>query len=418
MNIHTKGFIVSALIYFFIGCSLGIVSVFSPTMIPLIRPVHLHLNLLGWVSMMIMGVSYFVIPVFIRKNPFSDKALTLHLVLANVGIIGMSACFALQNYDLLPVFAVIEVFSVYLFLFNIVSTAVKGIPVKSSPPEWDFLTGEADEEVDRWASYFTQAATFYFVIACSIGGYISLSASGWSYLKVHFHLNLVGWVTMMIYGVAYHIFPRFSSRDIRNGALVGKHFILANVGIILMTVAMVYAEKGDNELAAYYMLIFAGLIEGLSGIIFVYNILPSINSAKDIMGKASVRFALASLSYLVLGLILGILISIDSDLASKLRPVHSHLHVLGWITMMIYGVGLYIVPAFNGKKLYSRIIAKVQFWIANLGLIGFLLLYPFTHLKGLAGFFAAFELLAALLFIYNMARTIFGAAKKEQPLVL
>lgn len=413
MNIHTKGFIVSALIYFFFGCSLGIVSVFFPSLIPLIRPVHLHLNLLGWVSMMIMGVSYFVIPVFIRKNPFSDKTLTLHLILANVGIIGMSACFALQDYDLLPVFAVIEVFSVYLFLFNIVATAIKGSPVESSPPEWEFLTVEADEEADRWASYFTQAATFYFVIACSIGGYISLSASGWSYLKVHFHLNLVGWVTMMIYGVAYHIFPRFSGRDLKSGPLVARHFVLANLGIILMTGAMVYAEKGDNELAAYYMLIFAGLIEGLSAVIFVYNILPAINSARDIMGRASVRFARASLLYLVLAIILGILISIDSNLASKLRPVHSHLHVLGWITMMIYGVGLYIVPAFNGKKLHSRIIAEVQFWIANIGLIAFLLLYPFTHLKGLAGFFAAFELLAALLFIYNMARTIFGASTQK-----
>ena len=413
MNIHTKGFIVSALIYFFFGCSLGIVSVFFPGLIPILRPVHLHLNLLGWVSMMIMGVSYFVIPVFIRKNPFSEKALTLHLISANVGIIGMSACFALQNYDLLPVFAVIEVFSVYLFLFNIVGTAIKGVPVQSSPPEWEFLIVEADEEADRWASYFTQAATFYFVIACSLGGYISLSASGWSYLKVHFHLNLVGWVTMMIYGVAYHIFPRFSGRDLKSGKLVARHFVLANLGIILMAAAMVYAEKGDNELAAHYMLIVAGLIEGLSALIFVYNILPVINSAKDIMGRVSVRFAGASLFYLVLAVMLGILISIDSDLAARFRPVNSHLHVLGWITMMIYGVGLYIVPAFNGKKLHSQIIAEVQFWIANIGLMAFLLLYPFTHLKAWAGFFAAFELLAALLFIYNMARTIFGASTQR-----
>ena len=413
MNIYTKGFIVSALIYFFIGCSLGIVSVFFPTMIPVIRPAHLHLNLLGWVSMMIMGVSYFVIPVFIRKNPFSGKLLTLHLILANIGIIGMSVCFALQNYDLLPLFAVIEVFSVYLFLFNIVATAIKGVPVKSSPPEWEFLTGEADEEVDRWASYFTQAATFYFVIACSIGGYISLSASGWSYLKVHFHLNLVGWVTLMIYGVAYHIFPRFSGREIKNRALVGRHFILANVGIVLMTVAMVYAEKGNNELLAYYMLIFAGFVEGASGAVFVYNILPTIDSARGTMGQASIRFARASLFYLILGIILGIIISINDGLASNLRPVYSHLHVLGWITMMIYGVGLYMVPAFNGKELHSRTIAEFQFWVANLGLIGFLLLYPFTHLKGWAGFFATFELIAALLFIYNMARTIFSATKKN-----
>ena len=171
--------------------------------------------------------------------------------------------------------------------------------------------------------------------------------------------------------------------------------------------AMVFGEKGDNEQIAHYLLVFAGLVEGISGLIFVCNILPAVNGAKNIMGKTSVHFARASLSYLIFGIILGILILVDESLSSRFRPVHSHLHVLGWITMMIYGVGLYIVPAFNGKKLHSQKIANIQLWTANIGLVAFLLLYPFEHLRVWAGGFASLELVAAMLFIYNMARTIF-----------
>ena len=101
MNKHTKRFIASALIYFFIGCSLGLLAIASPDLVYQIRPIHAHINLLGWVSMMIIGVTYFVIPVFVLKHPYSDKAITLHLVLANAGIVGMSASFILQNNALL-----------------------------------------------------------------------------------------------------------------------------------------------------------------------------------------------------------------------------------------------------------------------------------------------------------------------------
>ena len=408
MTTHTRRFIISSLLYFIAGCLLGVVSTAYPDLIPLVRPIHVHVNLLGWVSMMIMGVSYFVIPVFIRKSPFSDRAVTLHLVLANVGILGMVASFAAENYSFLAFFAVIEVLASYIFLFNIVSTAVKGRPVEEMPDEWSFLLSESDREVDRWASYFTQASTVYFVIGCTLGGYMALSPSGWSYLRVHFHLNLLGWVTMMIYGVAYHIFPRFSGRPVRAASLVKTNFIIANAGLLLMAAAMIMAEKMDGGALPGHIVMVAGVIEGIAGVIFVYNILQSVAASSDRMGKAAVAFVMASLSYLLFGIILGLIMAVNPESAGKLMPVHAHLNALGWITMMIFGVGCYIIPAFAGRKLYSQAIAGIQFWVANTGLIGFVLLLPYRD-EGMglpAALFASLEFLAALMFAYNIARSI------------
>lgn len=408
MNKHTKRFIASALIYFFIGCSLGLLAVAFPDMAYQIRPIHAHINLLGWVSMMIIGVTYFVIPVFVLKHPYSDKAVTLHLILANAGIVGMSVSFLLQNNILLIVSSIIEVVSAYLFLFNIMSTAIKGSPVDEVPKEGLFLTGDGDETVDKWASSFTQAATFYFVIGCTLGGYMAISPNGWSYFRVHFHITLLGWVMMMIFGVAYHIFPRFSGNPVRKAALTKTNYRIANTGIILMALALVYAEEGSNTTLANYAMGFAGLIEGLAGIIFVYNILPSVMGGERTMGKASVRFVKASLSYFMIGIIMGVCMTFHPSLAGKIMPVHAHLNVLGWITMMIFGVGYYIIPRFAGKTLYSQKLANIHFWIANIALIGFLCLLPFRDegITALITIFALMQFASAFLFIFNILKSL------------
>ncbi len=408
MNRHTKRFILSSLIYFLFGCALGLVAVVDPDLVSMIRPVHAHINLLGWVTMMIIGVTYFVIPVFVRKEPYSDRLVTLHLVLANLGIVGMAISFVIWDEKLLAISALVEVASAYLFLFNIISTAIKGAPVDKGLPEWEFLMGENDAVVDRWASSFTKAATYYFVISCTLGGYMALYPSAWGYMRIHFHINLLGWVTMMIYGVAYHIFPRFSGRPVQSAGLVRTNFIFANAGLLLMVAALTLDTSRPGTGLAANLIAMAGIVEGISGVIFVYNILPSVTGAVATMGRASVQFVSASLSYLMLGIGMGVFMAVRPGLIETLLPVHAHINVLGWITMMIFGVGYYIIPSFSGKRLYSQRLAGINFWVANAGLIGFLSLLSFREGAGsFIIFFALVELFSAAIFIFNIAKSIF-----------
>ena len=47
---------------------------------------------------------------------------------------------------------------------------------------------------------------------------------------------------------------------------------------------------------------------------------------------------------------------------------HAHMMLLGFVLMMIYGVGLHVIPRFGGHALRSDSIASWQFWLANAGL--------------------------------------------------
>ena len=85
MEIFVRGFIRSSLIWLGVGAALGLWMIFDSGVLAY-RPAHLHANLLGFVSMMIFGVAYHILPRFTGRPLRSRRAALIHLVLANVGL--------------------------------------------------------------------------------------------------------------------------------------------------------------------------------------------------------------------------------------------------------------------------------------------------------------------------------------------
>ena len=122
------------------------------------------------------------------------------------------------------------------------------------------------------------------------------------------------------------------------------------------------------------------------------------------------NFIIMSIVYLGVASIIGIMMFADGSWL-RLRFVHSHLMLLGWVSMMIYGVGYHILPKFVGKFLKHRAMGVVQFWLANIGLVGMVVFYPLMQggggaLKGLAVASSLVEAASVFLFFYNMLVTL------------
>ncbi|MBF0565607.1 MAG: hypothetical protein HQK89_10225 [Nitrospirae bacterium] len=118
------------------------------------------------------------------------------------------------------------------------------------------------------------------------------------------------------------------------------------------------------------------------------------------------NFILMSIIYLALASFIGVAMLANPQFYS-LKFVHSHLNVLGWVSMMIYGVGYHVLPRFAGKKIKSVTIGKVQFYLANAGLIG-MLLFSVLGVKALTVAFGLIEVVSIFLFFYNMIATLYG----------
>ena len=75
---------------------------------------------------------------------------------------------------------------------------------------------------------------------------IQMSASGDHTLKsAHAHLNLVGWVTMGLFGLYYHVVPAAAARG-----LARIHYVVALAGVVLMVPGIVMAISEQGEILA------------------------------------------------------------------------------------------------------------------------------------------------------------------------
>ncbi len=120
-------------------------------------------------------------------------------------------------------------------------------------------------------------------------------------------------------------------------------------------------------------------------------------------------FLKSSLAWLGLGVTLGVAMAVRPTWAVY-RTAHMHMNLLGFVTMMIFGVAYHVIPRFTGHQLYSRRLAGLHWWAANIGLATFAAgLAARVHWAGGASMTAAGGVLSALsayAFIYNIWRTI------------
>ncbi len=131
------------------------------------------------------------------------------------------------------------------------------------------------------------------------------------------------------------------------------------------------------------------------------------------MDRYTKGFVLASLVYLMAAGALGALTR-GAPSPEWVKFAHVHFNLAGFMSMMVYGVGYFILPRFNGTTLKFPGLVPVHFWLANVGLIGMVSTYrsdfpPAFHA------FAATSVLANAVFVVNLVATmLFKDAEPEE----
>lgn len=104
--------------------------------------------------------------------------------------------------------------------------------------------------------------------------------------------------------------------------------------------------------------------------------------------------------YLVIGILMGMYMSMSETF--QLRPVHTHINLLGWATMGLAGIYYVLFP-----KAGSTVLARIHFWLHNIGLplmmfgLGFLM-YGNEALHILIPFGATLTTISIILFAWNI----------------
>ena len=130
--------------------------------------------------------------------------------------------------------------------------------------------------------YFIKAGLAYLVIGLLMGAIMRLQpVMNWSgqiqvLRPVYLHLIFIGWVTQLIMGVGYWMFPKLSRETPRGSERIGwAVFILLNTGLILRSISEPgITIAGSNETMRNnfaWMLAFASLCLLCAGWLFIIN---------------------------------------------------------------------------------------------------------------------------------------------------
>jgi hypothetical protein len=133
-------------------------------------------------------------------------------------------------------------------------------------------------------------------------------------------------------------------------------------------------------------------------------------------GSYTKGFVVASLVYFFLAAVLGIWMG-GTDGAGWVRFAHVHFNLLGFMSMMIYGVGYFILPRFNGRTLRWPSWVPIHFFLANIGLIGMVATAPERPSTGFI-LFSALSVLSTGMFAVNLGATMLlepEKATEEEP---
>ncbi len=101
------------------------------------------------------------------------------------------------------------------------------------------------------------------------------------YRPAHMHANLLGFVSMMIFGVAYHVLPRFSGRALHSDRLARWHVIVANAGLALMVAG--FGARGSWPSFGTVALAAGGVLSAIGAFMFIGNIWITTSPARPVV---------------------------------------------------------------------------------------------------------------------------------------
>ena len=124
---------------------------------------------------------------------------------------------------------------------------------------------------------FLKASLAWLGLGVTLGVAMAAHPAWAVYRPAHMHMTLLGFVTMMIYGVAYHVLPRFTGHPLHSRRLAGWHWWAANVGLALMVAG--FALRPSVGAAATPVLAAGGALSALGAYAFAYGIWRTIDGA-------------------------------------------------------------------------------------------------------------------------------------------
>jgi uncharacterized protein involved in response to NO len=364
---------------------------------------HGHAQIFGWVGTFILGIGFYSIPKLRGSGQFalSKPWTALALWTCGVSLRWVTNVYSWQWQYMLPVSAVLELAGFAIFF----------VTVSAHRPE---SKTAQKPKLAAW-TLVVMLGTFGFLAALIANAYGAIttalheSSPAFAHTFDQKFLVLIAWGFLVptIWGFTARWVPTFvglpAPRD---------RFLLSSAAI---NVAAVTCALLGNSRTASILLFIAAAIATIALRMFEPAIQPPKINGVHCSFPAFLRIAY---TWMLVAAALGIWAAFNGDPSGGIGGASRHALTVGFVSLMIFGVGQRVLPAFVGMKmLFSQ---RLMFWSMMLACIG-CSLRVVAEVLAYPGYFAAawhclpvsavIELTAFTLFSINLLVSIARQAK-------
>lgn len=125
---------------------------------------------------------------------------------------------------------------------------------------------------------FLKASLTWFGLGVTLGMLMAIHPEWAIYRTAHFHMNFLGFITMMIFGVAYHVIPRFTGNPLHSRRMAGAQFWISNIGLALLAGGFALSARIGTR--AWPLLASGGVISAIGAYLFIYNLWRTIDGKR------------------------------------------------------------------------------------------------------------------------------------------
>lgn len=372
-----------------------------------------HLLVLGWITMIIFGALYQLLPVIMEVKLYSEPFAIASFILLGLGTILLAFSFWQFSFGVIMfVAATFVVVAVGFFVANVLFTA-----------------HSSTKKVIERTFIITSVIWLLFTVLAGLTLAINqvhpfLETSQIELLKLHAHAGIVGWFIQLIIGVSSKLLPMFMvSHDVDTRKLTAAYYAI-NIGLIAGLVSLFLQMKFGIVMSA--IIIVPGIFSYLSFIYEAYT--------KRVKKQLDIGMKQTAFSFLILVipffLIFTLLFNFEflNSLTLPLSVAYGSAIVIGFITSLVMGqtyktlpfivwlkvyrgrIGKVVLPL--PKDLYSEKVAIAQLWLFAAG-FALLLLGISTTTTNLLILSGVVLSLTAALYNFNLFKIIFHKPKNK-----
>ncbi|MBM7842606.1 hypothetical protein [Herpetosiphon giganteus] len=229
-----------------------------------------HLLTLGWMMLMIIGVGCHVLPRWSGQAPRNPGWLRVGLGLHHVGL--LSIVLGL-GFDLPALFAL----GASLVLCALCCCVWLLIPALATvtAKQANQLSIVQPRRIGPLTMWCIRAAVFYLAVGIGFGISFAFDrALGAQLRPIHVESNLAGFATILIYGMAYFMLPRFMGRPLGLAGVANWQVVLAISAVLLIDLG--WAGLVAGVALARWLLVFGASLHGLAALLFSLSMLATI----------------------------------------------------------------------------------------------------------------------------------------------